>query len=992
MAHRWWSAVQTVAVLAAALTLLTGVHAPTDAAALPLAAPLPPPQPGAAAPAFGDIPPDFWAAAAIGHLAAQGILQGVAPGRFEPAAPVSRAELAASLLRLRGTAPGAVGPAFVDVRPGDWFYDAASAAAGLGWMQGVTADRFGPDQSVTRAEAAVTAARYLGLGRVAQDEAGARCDFSDCADIPAWASGAVAVTEHLGVLVGDGRGRFLPAAPLERAEAAALLAALQGTSAAACAAEAGRVAVSAHLDPGAGAVGVGGELTVRAFAHDAAGHMLPTIFTWGVSGPGTLVASGDDSATVRASAVGGIEVTATTAGGRLRVTKPVAATAAAAFAVTGLPPAGLAHARFPIHLTVLTSEGQPDPAYSAGIAMLTATPADGLGDALRTSAPVTVGTASLPMPDLPVGRYTLTVAAPGVPPSRRAYAALRQPVGALRLDGAPTTLAYGAAASLNATAAVGTWPLLVTATQNPAGPPALTGEGPPSPVVGLAHLQATITGTAAAVATVRGLAPGTAAVTVAIPGGALRPATAVIRVQAGVAFAPDDADHGPITVDTPITLHAGLPTSSGGTPTDVGLEPVDPAGHPLPLLPATVRDGTASVTITPRIAGRWRFRWMAPGLPTTVAAPLLVLPGTSVRLVVDPAPTSILLPGQAAELRAWLADAHGNPVPTPFRLEVRGPTCTSGAFRPTGPSLSGPGAVGTFLARSPGTCTLTLTSPDHPATGTATVVLRTVASTADAVAGKGLWLTFPDWQGVPDAQLLATAAADGATHLYLEVATTADGFYGGRALDDLLPQAHADGIAVIAWVYAALEHPAADAATVRQVADYITPTGDLADGLALDLEEHLVPADVAGYARAAASALGAGGLVVGITWAPQQHPGYPYKALAPEVGAFAPMDYWHVLPDDYSYSGVYQWVRASVQALRRQAGRPAVPVDVSVETFDWFAGGTGIGLFSPTAAEVAAAMRAAADAGAAGVSFYRPTTATPAEQAVIAGTAWPPAG
>jgi hypothetical protein len=323
-----------------------------------------------------------------------------------------------------------------------------------------------------------------------------------------------------------------------------------------------------------------------------------------------------------------------------------------------------------------------------------------------------------------------------------------------------------------------------------------------------------------------------------------------------------------------------------------------------------------------------------------------------------------------------------------------GPACAAGSLQtpptPAGRTQEAPPSAPSFLARAPGACAFVLRSPQLPALGSAHVLVRVVPNRAAILAGKGLWLTFPDWLATPDAQLLQTAIGDGVTHLYLEVATSSDGFYGGRALDDLLRKAHADGIAVVAWVYASLAHPAADQRLTAAVARYTTPTGDLADGLALDVEDHLVPGVVAGYAAAAHHALGPGGLLVGITWAPQQKPDYPYRSLAPYVQAMAPMDYWHVLPTGYTYAGVYAWVRDSVLTLRRAAGRPRLPVDVATETFDWFSP-SGSGLFSPTAAELRAALRGAAAAGALGVSFYRPSTATPQERAVIAEP-YPPGG
>jgi len=967
---------------------------PAPASTAPSRAALPPASaspPATAAPAppptarFTDLPPGFWAAGAIDTLAAQGVLQGVAPGRFDPAAPVTRAELAALLLRLAGDAGTTAGPAFTDVSTGDWFYNAVEAAAGRGWMQGVAPGRFAPDRPVTRAQAAVAVAAYLGLARVAHDEASLPCTFTDCGAIPAWAAGAVHVAADLGLLRGSGNGALHPGASLERAEAAELLSRLRAVRPAQVAAEGGRVARTAYLALGSGAVPPGAEVAVRAFAHDAAGYIVPAAFTFTVSGPGALVAAGAAAATVRASAQGTIRIAAATAGGGPRAAVELPVLRAAAVAVAGLPPEGLAHAAFPVTLRILAAGERVD-AAAGGTAGLSAAPLRGTGGVRSATAPITAGQATLPLPDLPPGAYTLTFTAPGLPPLHLPYTAVRRPEGAIRPGRALPPIGHGGSAALTAVLPGGPWPVRLSAVQHPAGPPPAPGAAT-AQVASWSGVPASVRGTGT-VATLRGLQPGTAAVTVSVPGGALRPATVEVHVLPAGSFDAAAAPVAPTVAGGAVTLATGLrgPAGSG-----VAVTPIDPAGHVLPSLPATVRGTLATARFSPDAAGRWRFVWTAPGFAPAAGPALLVRPGPAAHLVVDPTPTSVLLPGQSAQLRAWLADAQGNPVAVPFRIAAAGGACAAGVFQGSG-FLRGPADFGSFVARSPGTCTLTFTSPDHPEAGAARVVFRTVATAADIVAGKGLWLTFPDWRYNPDAELLRTAAADGATHIYLEVATTSDGFYGGRALDDLLRQAHADGLAVIAWVYPALADPAADAATVRQVAHYITPTGDLADGLALDIEDHLAPAAVAYYARQAKAALGPGGLIVGVTWAPQQKPDYPYRALAPFVTAFAPMDYWHVLPEGYTYSEVYAWVLASVAQLRRDAGSPTVPVDVIAETFDWFAGGSGMGTFSPTATELAAAVAAASDAGATGVSFYRATTATPAEAAVIASTPWPAAG
>ena len=55
--------------------------------------------------------------------------------------------------------------AFRDVRPGAWYYDAVTGAAGYGWISGYSDGTFRPEKTITRAE--VTAITNQMLGRAA---------------------------------------------------------------------------------------------------------------------------------------------------------------------------------------------------------------------------------------------------------------------------------------------------------------------------------------------------------------------------------------------------------------------------------------------------------------------------------------------------------------------------------------------------------------------------------------------------------------------------------------------------------------------------------------------------------------------------------------------------------------------------------------------------------------------------------------------------------
>jgi hypothetical protein len=553
--------------------------------------------------------------------------------------------------------------------------------------------------------------------------------------------------------------------------------------------------------------------------------------------------------------------------------------------------------------------------------------------------------------------------------------------GRVALVGQVPSAASGAAASSAAGAAAptGDWPLQISVAGRQSALPRLTGEGRSPETLAVNVASAVLPSAGGPVAVIEGNAVGAGRVLVSVPGGALTPANLPLQATPTGAFGAAVAA-APVTAGQPTTVAVHLASGpAAGVP--VYLEPIDPAGHPLPWIRAAVGGGLAQATLTARQAGAWTFRWRAYGMAPVAAGPLQVLPGPARSLVVDPTPTSILLPGQTAQVKAWVADALGNAITTRFTLGAAPVAGAGGVFTLWASSLAGPGNIGTFTAgRTPGTTTGTFTSPGLPP---AHVTFRTVATPAGRLAGKGGWVLFPDWRTERTAGILARALAQGDTHLYVEVATTSDGFYGGRALDSLLRQAHADGIAVISWVYAGLEDPAKDTATLRQVATYTTPSGDRADGVALDLEEVMTPSVLAAYTAAAKAAEGPGGLTVAVTYPPQYGPPTPFAAIAPNVQAIAPMDYWHILQGDYNYNFVYHWVRDSIALVRQRSGVPAMPVDVIAQTYDAFAGGSGQGIYSPTPAELAAAVRAARDGGAVGVSFYRPATATPGELRVM---------
>ena len=181
-----------------------------------------------------------WAKNEIASAAYNGWMNGSAPGRFEPEAPLTRAQAAAVLIRALqsgSAAPASDGaPAmnspqtaaadgseaspsgFADVPAGHWANREIAAAKAAGIIDGVGGGLFAPDRSVTREEMAAMLARALAIGAPASS----KVYFKDV-DPDSWSYPYIAALTEMEVMEGYGEGLFRPQQSITRAEMAALM-------------------------------------------------------------------------------------------------------------------------------------------------------------------------------------------------------------------------------------------------------------------------------------------------------------------------------------------------------------------------------------------------------------------------------------------------------------------------------------------------------------------------------------------------------------------------------------------------------------------------------------------------------------------------------------------------------------------------------------------------------------------------------------------------
>lgn len=112
---------------------------------------------------FSDVPAGHWAVEAIAKAYRMGLMQGYADGSFKPEKPVTRAEITAIAVKLMKSAAGQRGAGFSDTA-GHWAEQAIQAAQAAGIVSGYADGSFRPTALVTRAEAVTVLNRALERG------------------------------------------------------------------------------------------------------------------------------------------------------------------------------------------------------------------------------------------------------------------------------------------------------------------------------------------------------------------------------------------------------------------------------------------------------------------------------------------------------------------------------------------------------------------------------------------------------------------------------------------------------------------------------------------------------------------------------------------------------------------------------------------------------------------------------------------------------------
>ena len=112
---------------------------------------------------FTDVSPDDYYAQAVQWAVEKGITTGTSETTFSPGSAVTRAQTAAFLWRMAGSAKASGENPFADVQEGDYYYDAVLWAAAAGVTKGTSETTFSPQGPCTRGQIVTFLYRYSNL-------------------------------------------------------------------------------------------------------------------------------------------------------------------------------------------------------------------------------------------------------------------------------------------------------------------------------------------------------------------------------------------------------------------------------------------------------------------------------------------------------------------------------------------------------------------------------------------------------------------------------------------------------------------------------------------------------------------------------------------------------------------------------------------------------------------------------------------------------------
>ena len=169
---------------------------------------------------FSDVTTANWYADAVAYVVDNELMNGVSADTFEPNSTMSRAMMVTVLYRMAGSPAVSGENAFTDVPDGSWYADAVTWGVENGLVTGTTDTTYEPNAGITREQMATLLWRYAGSPDVSGSDG--LDQFTDAASISGYARTAMAWASQQGLVNGT-NGTLSPRGSATRAEIATIL-------------------------------------------------------------------------------------------------------------------------------------------------------------------------------------------------------------------------------------------------------------------------------------------------------------------------------------------------------------------------------------------------------------------------------------------------------------------------------------------------------------------------------------------------------------------------------------------------------------------------------------------------------------------------------------------------------------------------------------------------------------------------------------------------
>lgn len=196
--------------------------------------------------------------------------------------------------------------------------------------------------------------------------------------------------------------------------------------------------------------------------------------------------------------------------------------------------------------------------------------------------------------------------------------------------------------------------------------------------------------------------------------------------------------------------------------------------------------------------------------------------------------------------------------------------------------------------------------------------------------GAGLWITMWDYPSGDLDAYCNNLRANGIRNLFVQTSrSNTPAIVKPTELGNLIDACHRHQIRVVAWSFATLTSPVADADKMVAAAEFTSPGGDRIDGLAPDLETNLELWRVEAYSKRLREKLGNNYPLTAVVYSPlnkaPEVARTPWRLLAKYYDVIAPMAYWN---SKWAKLDAYEYTVETVQRIRELTARPDMEIHV----------------------------------------------------------------